>query len=213
MKRWMLAILMMFVVAIHAADKSIGTVVSTTGSVSAQLGKGEKRPLKANSPVYLGDTVFVGMDSFAQIVLNDNSAMNLLSGTVYTFKTFKYSDGASDNQYVSYLAKGGFRLLAGDIASGNPDQYQINTPVATIGIRGTTIDALLGKTNLGALELAVQVLSGSVNISNPYGAANAQTGMGVTTTAGQAPIIVQGTPAGLSGQTFVGPGQTTCPAQ
>ncbi|MFA5938607.1 MAG: hypothetical protein WC809_04555 [Sinimarinibacterium sp.] len=35
------------------------------------------------------------------------------------------------------LLKGGFRTVSGLIGKGNPDEYRINTPVATIGIRGT----------------------------------------------------------------------------
>lgn len=35
------------------------------------------------------------------------------------------------------LLKGGFRAVSGLIGKNDPDEYRINTPVATIGIRGT----------------------------------------------------------------------------
>lgn len=212
MKRLLMCILMIMVYAgaVQAGDQSIGKVVSTTGSVSAQQGKGAKRALQANSTVFEGDTVLVGLDSFVQIVLNDKSAINLLSGTEYTFNTFKYASGASDNQSVSYLAQGGFRILAGDIASGNPDQYEINTPVATIGIRGTTVDSIVGPGPHGSMELDTKVLYGSIKVSNSLGTQDAQSGMTVVTLEGQTPKIVTGTPALFRGRSFVGPGESTC---
>ena len=215
MKRFLIAILMMFIYvgAVQAADQPIGTVVSTTGSVSAMAGKGTKRTLKANSSVYQGDTIFVGLDSFAQIALNDKSAMNLLSGTEFTFDTFKYAAGSSDNQSVSYLAKGGFRLLAGNISSGNPDQYEVNTPVATIGIRGTTLDAMTGTGAHGVWETDVKVIYGSIRVSNSFGTQNAQSGMAVVTVEGEAPQSYTGTPYLFRGQIFTGPGESTCPVE
>jgi hypothetical protein len=35
------------------------------------------------------------------------------------------------------LIEGGFRTITGLIAKQNPSDYQMNTPVATIGVRGT----------------------------------------------------------------------------
>ena len=214
MKRFLLAILITLIHAgaVQADDQAIGTVVSTTGTVSAKKGE-ETRTLSANSSVFEGDTVLVGLDSFVQIVLNDKSAINLLSGTEYTFNTFKYAAGASDNLYSSTLAVGGFRLLAGNIASGNPDQYEVNTPVATIGIRGTTIDAMTGPGANGTPESDVKVIYGSIKVKNASGTQDAQSGMTVEVTKNQAPKIVTGTPYLFRGRTFVGPGESICPAK
>jgi hypothetical protein len=50
---------------------------------------------------------------------------------------FQKKTKGSIGKYIMNLVEGGFRTITGTVAKNNPNDYQINTPVATIGVRGT----------------------------------------------------------------------------
>lgn len=101
-----------------------------------------KRELKPNSVIYLNDTLETPARSTAQIIFTDNASMTFRPDTVFHIKNYKYEkeakpDAEEKNTYVMDLVTGGFRTVTGLIAEEDPDSYAVNTPVATIGVRGT----------------------------------------------------------------------------
>jgi len=55
----------------------------------------------------------------------------------------KYAFGTDDDGAVLELVKGGFRAITGEIAHNRPDSYQVQTNVATLGVRGTEFAIIL----------------------------------------------------------------------
>lgn len=110
----------------------------------------EKRKLKANSVVYLHDTLETPAKSTAQIVYTDNASMTFRPNTVLFVNDYKYDKekkvaSESESTYVMDLVTGGFRTVTGLVAKENPDNYKVNTPVATIGVRGTEYSVVYEK--------------------------------------------------------------------
>jgi len=64
---------------------------------------------------------------------------------------------------VSRLLQGGFRTITGLISKRHPEAYRVETPVATIGVRGTQYEVALAE------GLDVGVLAGRVVVENPAG--------------------------------------------
>lgn len=103
-------------------------------------GKEKSRTLEKSSAIYLHDTLITEKDAQAQIVFTDNSLMTFKPDTKFYIKNYEYEkkgDGKTVGRYVMDLVEGGFRTITGLIAKTNPNNYQVNTPVATIGVRGT----------------------------------------------------------------------------
>ncbi len=48
--------------------------------------------------------------------------------------------GGDNDGSALKLVKGGLRALTGAIAKQNPDAYRVDTPVATLGVRGIEFD-------------------------------------------------------------------------
>ena len=113
----------------------------------------KKRELKANSLIYLHDTLETQSRSTAQIAYTDNSSMTFRPDTVLYVNDYKYekdaqkkkADEKSRGAYVMDLVTGGFRTVTGLVASEDPESYQVNTPVATIGVRGTEYSVVYEK--------------------------------------------------------------------
>jgi FecR protein len=79
-------------------------------------------------------------DSSAKFVLRDNT--NLLLGPNSTLKLDRavFSDEKGVGEIAVNLTLGSFRFMTGNLAK---ESYAINTPLATLGIRGTTLDFLV----------------------------------------------------------------------
>jgi len=112
----------------------------------------EKRVLKASGNVYMNDTLVTEAGSEAEIVYTDNSLMTFREDTKLYINEYNYQpqakkggEGKTVGRYVVDLIEGGFRTITGYIAKDHPDNYQVNTPVATIGVRGTEFSVVYSK--------------------------------------------------------------------
>lgn len=137
------------VVAVPAAQdlasKPIGKIITTTGSVTIEHAgamvvqanvSGPAGQTKVGDLVYLGDVVQTGADGRLGINFADGTAFNLSSNARMALNEFVYEPNGKSNSTLFNLAKGTFTFVAGDIAKTG--DMKIDTPVATMGIRGTT---------------------------------------------------------------------------
>jgi len=125
------------------AGKPIGKVVNVVGSTTIEHANAvvvqanvTTQRTKIGDPVYLGDIVQTGTDGRMGISFNDGTAFELSSNARMTLNNFVYDpDGKANSTFFS-LAKGTFTFVAGKVAKDH--NMTIDTPVATVGIRGTT---------------------------------------------------------------------------
>ncbi|HET9716229.1 MAG TPA: FecR family protein [Pseudolabrys sp.] len=128
-----------------ASIKPIGKVVTATGAVTiehvsavvvqAALGN---QPINAKTgdPIYLGDVVATGSDGRVGITFLDGTAFDLSSNARMVMNEYVYDPNSQSNSTLLSLTKGTFTFVAGKIAKSG--DMKVNTPVATMGIRGTT---------------------------------------------------------------------------
>src|ERR1700733_13275593 len=128
-----------------SSPKPIGRVVAATGSVTIEHASavvvqanisGQASQTKIGDVVYLGDVVQTGTDGRVGINFTDGTSFNLSSNAQMALTEFVYDPNGNSNSSLLSLTKGTFTFVAGYIAkTGN---MKIDTPVATMGIRGTT---------------------------------------------------------------------------
>jgi hypothetical protein len=157
--------------AIWAAQSPVGIVLLAVGEVSAQDASGTMRALKRRSEILEGDTITVEQGARAQIRFSDGSLLSLPEASQFRVDEYNLDANDPDNERAIYsLLKGGMRTLTGAIGKKNPDNYRVNTPVATIGIRGTAYHAFLHRLPSGEFQLYGGVKHGSIVIENDGGA-------------------------------------------
>lgn len=128
-----------------SAPKPIGRVVAATGSVTIEHASAvvvqanisaQASETKIGDVVYLGDVLQTGANGRVGINFTDGTSFNLSSNARMALTEFVYDPNGKSNSTLLSLTKGTFTFVAGDIAkTGN---MKIDTPVATMGIRGTT---------------------------------------------------------------------------
>ena len=124
----------------EALPVPVGKVVWIKGTLKAIMPNKEERKLQKSSVIYLNDTLMTDTESQAQVIFTDHSLMTFRAETQFYIDQYQYQPKAkkgSVGKYVMKLIEGGFRTITGLIAKNNPNDYQVNTPVATIGVRGT----------------------------------------------------------------------------
>lgn len=117
----------------------IGLVVWVKGAVKAALPNQQPRSLSRRSPIYVQDTIMTATAGTGEVVFTDNSIVSLSADTTFKIDEYKFGKDVppGKSKYVASLVKGGFRTITGLIPKDNSDNYAVNTPVATIGIRTT----------------------------------------------------------------------------
>jgi FecR protein len=124
--------------------KPIGKVVQAKGSVTiehvnpvvVQAALNPSGLAKVGDPVFLGDIVQTGADGRMGIGFVDGTAFDISSNASMVLNEFVYDPNSKSNSTVFDLSKGAFTFVAGNVAKTG--DMKINTPVATMGIRGTT---------------------------------------------------------------------------
>ena len=123
----------------------IGKVVTATVSVKIEIVNAvvvlAKLPCRAGETkvgdlVYQGDVVRTGADGRVSINFTDGTSFNLTNNANMTLNEFVYDPNGKSNSTLFNLSKGTFTFVAGKIAKTG--DMKIDTPVATMGIRGTT---------------------------------------------------------------------------
>jgi hypothetical protein len=164
------------------SDKSIGQVVWIKGTVQATLPDSTARTLKRRDAIYEKDTLTSGPDGTGQVVFSDGGLLALRSDSAIKISEYKFDKATpSTNKNVVEVVKGGFRTITGAIAKTNPNGYEVKTPVATIGVRGTDFSIIYSEkcdknSDSAKCGLAVKINKGIVSLDNAEG--------GITLTAG-----------------------------
>lgn len=121
------------------AAQVAGTVIQLSGPMLARKADGGFKILSLKSEVESGDTLVTEKNTYAMIKFIDNSEITIKPSTTFKIENFAFDAGKPDGDSASFsLVKGGLRSITGLLGKRNKERYSLKTPLATIGIRGTT---------------------------------------------------------------------------
>jgi hypothetical protein len=165
-----------------------GRIQFAWGDVTVQQNSGGNARLKRGDHVDAGDTI-VTERGRAQIKFTDGSFVSLQPESSFKIEDYSFERGsANTGRNFMSLFRGGLRAISGAIGRSNRDSYRLNTPVGTIGIRGTEYLIILDGS--GAI---VTVGDGAIALLNDAGEVvlvNGQTGR--IADRSSLPVIVDG---------------------
>jgi hypothetical protein len=128
-----------------AQSRRIGVAAATKNSVEATLA-GKTRQLSAGTEVFASEAVRTGEASAAQLLFLDETSLSIGPRSQVTLDRFVYDPDRAGGSMVISATRGALRFISGSQASS---AYQIKTPVATIGIRGTVFQIYVQHTVTG----------------------------------------------------------------
>lgn len=130
-----LAISCLLLPAAAAAAEPVGRALVVAGGVTAERGDASSRGLGRGDPVHAGDTIRTGPRGRVQIRFNDGGMVDLEPSS--RLEVAEYVGGDGDGNVVMDFLRGAMRTITGAIGADSGETYQMNTTVATIGVRGT----------------------------------------------------------------------------
>jgi len=118
------------------APQLIGHVTKLAGNATA-IRNGVSIILNQGDNVLKGDVVQSGSDSTLGITFIDGTVFGLASNAKMVLNEMVYDPNGSDNKTLLSLVQGTISFVAG--ATAKKGDMKIDTPVATMGIRGTAV--------------------------------------------------------------------------
>lgn len=119
------------------ASDAAGKTILAKGKVEAIAHDSQvKRKLKRRSEIFNVDSITTGDKSKAQFSMSDGGLITIKENTEILISNYKYNPDAGEASATLEVVSGGLRSISGLIKKSGGD-YQVKTPVGSIGIRGT----------------------------------------------------------------------------
>lgn len=169
-QRFAIQLLLCALPGLALADAA-GEIIFVSGSVVLA----PDVPAQRGMPVNEGDEIVTGEDGRAQLLMQDGDRFAIRPNSRFLIRRFETRDQQQtpqgeqpDGQRVYELIEGGIRTLTDELWKRDKDNYEVKTPVATIGIRGTDYELFLEdlQAQSTGCGLYIAVNSGAVQASN-----------------------------------------------
>ncbi len=152
---------------------AVGKFQDVSGEVKVQSTGTALLTASKDMPLESGASVTTGEKSYAVLKFDDGQIIALQSNSQFQIQDYRYNpaNAQQSNIFVS-LVKGGLRSVTGSIAAQNKAAFKLQTPQATIGIRGTDFPVVLSN------GMYTQVLQGAIDVQNAAGSIGIESGHG-----------------------------------
>ena len=120
-------------------EAPIGRIDEVVGEVMATRVDGTTVPLKLDSPVFQGDILETGTGGAVAVLFIDETEFSLGEEGRMVLDELIFDATSLEGSSSFTVVQGVFVFVSGEIAANNPDDMEVRTPVATLGIRGTRV--------------------------------------------------------------------------
>ena len=145
-----------------ADTADIGKATSITTIVTGTLAT-DAIALKSGDTIFQNETIATDASGIGQFQFRDETKLAVGPGSTIILDNFVYDSETSKAKIVINLSQGALRFITG---KSNHDAYEIVTPTATIGVRGTVFDIYARPDG----ELALAMIDGAVEVCSQGGA-------------------------------------------
>ncbi len=144
-----------------AASEDIGTATAITTIVTGTRDTGALT-LKSGDTVFQHETITTDANGVGQFQFNDQTKLAIGPGSTIVLDNFIYDSSTSKGKVVINLTQGALRFITG---KADHNAYEIVTPAATIGVRGTVFDVYTKDNG----EMAVAMIDGAIEVCPKVG--------------------------------------------
>jgi hypothetical protein len=135
-RAWVRTIPLLFILATNCWADAVGTVTTQTGPTEIQRNR-QVIPSAVQSSLEMEDAVITA-NSKVGITFKDDSRVEITEQSKLVIDSFVYDSSKQDAGKLGLkIALGTARFASGQIAKHSPESLKIETPTATVGVRGT----------------------------------------------------------------------------
>jgi hypothetical protein len=204
---------LLILISVHNSHAAVGKVSEQTGPTEIVRNK-KSMESKVNSLLEMNDTI-VTAKAKAKLTFEDNTTVNITEQSKLVIDDFVYDPKKGSGKLAMKMVMGTARYASGQIAKTNPQNVAVNTPTATVAVRGTdfsmTVDEL-GRSTIILLPSCDKkaCVTGSIMVSNDAGAVFMDQPFQTTvvnslSTPPSTPVVIVIDPANLNNLLIVSP--------
>lgn len=119
-----------------AAETPIGSIKTVENKASI-LRAGNQFPAQTGAMVYSGDIFLTDQTGSMGVIFRDDALVSLGPNSQVKIDDFVFQPDKGRFSFLSRLIQGTAAFVSGQIAKLAPEAMQVQTPIATIGVRGT----------------------------------------------------------------------------
>ncbi len=162
----------------------VGAVDELSGDATITRMDGTVDTLEIGAPIFQGDIIETGENGAVNIVFSDETSFAVSEDARLTIDEYVFDPSTNEGSQNFSVLKGVFVFTSGLIGREDPDDVEIDTPIGSIGIRGTKIAGDLDTGEITVIEGAI-VLRGldgqELTLANQFETGRfAANGQGVT---------------------------------
>lgn len=149
--------MLVFAPAVHSAE-TIGAATGITNQVTGRLGS-QSEQMNDGDPIFQNQMIATGKESQAQFEFSDRTNLAVSENSSIVIDRHVFDPDKGTGEIALNAVGGAFRFVTGLVPK---DNITINTPTATLGVRGTTFDLYVHENG----EAAVTLIDGEVEVCN-----------------------------------------------
>lgn len=124
-----------------AAQDDIGVAGAVVNQVSGEY-EGQVRTLRVGASVVRNEVIRTARRSATQLIFLDETTLAIGPDSEIVLDTLIYDPGSAVGRFVIRAISGVIRFTSGNLPA---ETYVVQTPVSTIGVRGTIFDLVVEK--------------------------------------------------------------------
>ncbi len=134
--RTLLVFLMLFPALAQAREDLIGSVKNVAGAVTIQRGDEVIVP-QPGTILLRGDRLKTDATGRIGVIFRDDTRLSLGGNSELAIEQFEFAPGEDRMSLVLRMARGMAAFVSGQISKLAPEAVRLETPVGTVGVRGT----------------------------------------------------------------------------
>lgn len=170
----------LLLLAVNSAFAAIGTITESVNAPPSILRKTQTLPGAKGTGLEMMDTVRTTQGKVG-LTFEDNTRVDITENSKLVIDDFVYDPNSKKGGKLAMkVALGTVRYASGQVAKNNPQAVSINTPTATIGVRGTDFTATvdeLGRSTIillpscpkGWLDIEKDCVTGKITVTTEEG--------------------------------------------
>ncbi len=119
-----------------AAESPVGSVKTIQDKASI-LRSGNPIPAQIGAMVYTGDILQTDQTGSLGVIFRDDALVSLGPNSQVKIDDFLFQPDQGKFSFLTRLIQGTAAFVSGQIAKLAPESMRVQTPIATIGVRGT----------------------------------------------------------------------------
>lgn len=169
---------------------AVGIIKEVSGDATITRTDGTSEKITLGMAVHQGDIIETSAQGAVNVVFLDESSFTVSNNARLAIDEYVFDPATQSGETNVSILRGMFVFTSGLIGRDDPDDVQIETPIGSIGIRGTTIAGHINPDG----ESQITVVEGAIVIKNGTGETTLDEQYETVTLTGyEAPVQMEGT--------------------